>query len=227
MLESLTRAAALQVTTAASAEEFLARPPAMSPSCLLTELRLPGLTGLDLQRLTLERRELPLIFMGEQIAVEVAVQAMKGGALDVLTKPLGADVLLSTIWRALERSRATLNRLAQLQLLEQRYASLSARERAVMSLVISGRLNKQIGAELGISEITVKVHRGKVMRKMGARSLPELVMLGLRTRAISGMERSVPTEPLTTVESLRPRTAGIAANIRLASEPLPDRGSLH
>src|SRR5262245_61092870 len=167
-LGPLLRSAGYHPRTAASAEEFLARPRPRSPSCLLTELRLPGLTGLELQRLVLGRKELPVIVMSDRIDVQIAVQAMKAGALEVLTKPLVPDVLLNTIRHALERSRAALEHLARIQLLRDRYASLSAREREVMSLLVSGRLNKQVGGDLGIAEYTVKAHRGRLMRKMHA-----------------------------------------------------------
>ena len=176
-LDLLIRSAGWQPRTAASAEEFLARPRVMTPSCVLAEVHLPGLTGLDLQRLIVERMAMPIILMSGRIDVQAAVQAMKGGAFEVLTKPLVTDVLLTTIGQAIDRSRAALNQLTQIQGLQARYASLSARERDVMSLVVSGRLNKQVGSDLGISEITVKAHRGKIMRKMQANSFAELVTM--------------------------------------------------
>ena len=187
-LDLLIRSGGWQPRTAASAEEFLERPRVMTSSCLLAELHLPGLTGLELQGLIFERDELPIIFMSEQIDVQVAIRAMKRGAFEVLTKPLVTDVLLSTIRHAIERSRLALNHLAHIQLLQQRYASLSTREREVMALVVSGRLNKQVGSELGICEYTVKVHRGRAMRKMQANSFAELVTmvasLGLRWHGV-------------------------------------------
>jgi len=181
-LDVLIRSAGCQPRTAASAEEFLARPRVMSPGCLLVELHLPGLTGLGLQRLVSDRTEMPIIFMSEHGDVPAIVEAMKGGALEFLTKPLVRDVLLTAIRHAIERSRVSLNHLAQMQVLHERYASLTRREREVMSLVVSGRLNKQAGCELGISEITVKAHRARMMRKMQARTVVELVTMIARLR---------------------------------------------
>jgi FixJ family two-component response regulator len=154
----------------------------MSPGCLVVELHLPGLTGLGLQRVVADRTEMPIIFMSEQSSVAAIVEAMKRGALEFLTKPLVRDVLLIAIRHAIERSRLSLNHLAQMQVFHERYASLTRRERQVMSLVVSGRLNKQAGCELGISEITVKAHRARMMRKMCARTVVELVTMsaGLR-----------------------------------------------
>ena len=176
-LDVLIRSAGCQPRTAASAEEFLARPRVMAPSCLLVELQLPGLTGLGLQRLLLDRTELPVIFMTEHIDVRATVEAMKRGALEFLTKPLVGDVLLTAIRHAIERSRASLNHLAQIQVLQARYASLTRRQREIMSLIVTGRLNKQVGCELGISEVTVKAHRARMMRKMQARTIVELVTM--------------------------------------------------
>jgi FixJ family two-component response regulator len=176
-LEVLIRSAGWEPQSAGSAEEFLARPRVMRPNCLLVELRLPGASGLDLQKFVLERTEMPIIFMSREADVRATVHAMKAGAFEFLTKPLAPDLLSSTIRHALERSHGTLRHLAQIQSLEERYESLSRREREVMSLVVSGRLNKQVGGELGISEITVKAHRGKMMRKMQASSFAELVSM--------------------------------------------------
>ena len=165
----------------ASAQAFLARPRALVPSCLVLDFSLPGLNGLEVQkRVAVERPDIPIIFITGYRDVPVTVQAMKAGAVEFLTKPFSEDVLLSAIRGALERSRVALGREAQMRVLQDRYASLSSRERQVMALVVSGLLNKQIGGELGISEITVKAHRGKVMQKMQADSLPGLVRMAAK-----------------------------------------------
>jgi FixJ family two-component response regulator len=148
---------------------------------------LPGLNGLDLQQQLLERTEMPIIFITGYGDVPMTVRAMKAGAIEFLTKPFKDDVLVEAIRHALERSRAALRQESELEVLRSRYASLTPREREVMALVVSGLLNKQVGGELDISEITVKAHRGQVMRKMKAASLPDLVTmaakLGLRPDA--------------------------------------------
>ena len=185
-LASLIRAAGWQPDTFASAREFLARPRTSVPSCLILDADLPDFNGLELQkRLAVERPHTPIVFVTAYADVPVSVQAMKAGAVEFLMKPLGADVVLDAIEQALERSRRALERDAKLKALRESYRSLTPREREVMVLVVSGRLNKQVGGELGISEITVKAHRGQVMRKMKADSLPALVhivsSLGLST----------------------------------------------
>ena len=186
-LEALIRTAGWLPRTAASAEEFLARPRIVGPSCLLVELKLEGMSGLDLQRLVRDRAELPLIFMSSHIDVPATVQAMKGGALEFLAKPLSREVLVEAISQAIERSHAALSQLAQVGALQQRFESLSRREKDVMGLVITGRLNKLVAADLGISVITVKAHRGKMMRKMKAGSLLELAsMVGKLRLGVGG-----------------------------------------
>ena len=182
-LELLIRCEGWQPETFASAQEFLTRPRALVPSCLVLDFSLPGLTGLELQkRIAVERTDMPIIFITGYGDVPMTVQAMKAGAVEFLTKPFGEDALLTAIRAALERSRVALSREAEMRVLRDRYASLSCRERQVMALVVSGLLNKQIGGELGISEITVKAHRGKVMQKMQADSLADLVRMAAKLR---------------------------------------------
>src|SRR3981081_1173495 len=182
-LELLIRSAGWQPETFASAQEFLARPPVFAPSCLVLDVNLPDLNGLDLQkRVAVDRIDMPIIFITGYGDVPMTVQAMKAGAVEFLTKPFGDDVLLSAIRHAIERSHTALDDEAERRALRDRHASLSRREREVMALVVSGLLNKQVGFELGISEITVKAHRGKVMRKMEAHSLADLVTMAARLR---------------------------------------------
>src|SRR3984885_1854656 len=185
-LESLIRCEGWQPQTFASAQEFLDYPRILVPNCLVLDVSLPGLNGLDLQRLVAaERTPMPIIFITGYGAVPMTVQAMKAGAVEFLTKPFNDDVLLTAIRAALERSRVALRQEAEMRVLRDRYALLSPRERQVMALVVSGLLNKQIGGELAISEITVKAHRGKVMQKMKADSLADLVTMAARLRPAS------------------------------------------
>ena len=182
-LELLVRCEDWQPETFASAQEFLDYPRVHVPNCLVLDVSLPGLNGLDLQRIVAdERTDMPIIFITGHGDVPMTVQAMKAGALEFLTKPFNDDVLLTAIRAALERSRVALSLAAEMRVLRDRYASLSQRERQVMALVVSGLLNKQVGGELGISEITVKAHRGKVMQKMMAGSLADLVKMATRLR---------------------------------------------
>ena len=185
-LESLIRNAGWFAELFASGQEFLARPRLTVPCCLLLDVSLPGLSGLELQRQIAERTEMPIIFITGHGDVPMTVQAMKAGAVEFLTKPLRRDVLLNAIRGALERSRAALRVDAEMQAIKNCYQSLTPREREVMGLVVTGLLNKQIGGELDISETTVKKHRGQVMRKMKSDSLAELVTnaarLGVATR---------------------------------------------
>jgi FixJ family two-component response regulator len=186
-LELLIRCAGWQPETFASAQEFLQRPRVVAPSCLILDVNLPDLNGLDLRkRVAVDRIDMPIIFITGYGDVPMTVQAMKAGAVEFLTKPFGDEVLLGAVRAAIERSDATLGQEAQSRALQARYALLSGRERQVMALVVAGRLNKLVADELGISEITVKAHRGKVMRKMKAGSLADLVNmaadLGLASR---------------------------------------------
>jgi FixJ family two-component response regulator len=179
-LELLIKTAGWQPETFPSAQAFLSRARATVPCCLVLDVTLPGLNGLELQQRLVERTDMPIIFITGHGDVPMTVQAMKAGAIEFLTKPLRDDVLLNAIGSAIERSRAARRQATEIQVLRDCYASLTAREREVMALVVSGLLNKQVGGELGISEITVKAHRGQVMRKMKAESLPHLVTMAAR-----------------------------------------------
>jgi FixJ family two-component response regulator len=180
-LEALIRCEGWQPESFASAREFLSHPRVLSPSCLVLDVNLPDLNGLDLQkRVAGDRIDMPIIFITGYGDVPMTVQAMKAGAVEFLTKPFGDDVLLNAIRHAIERSQTALAHEAEIRSLRDCYASLSRREREVMALVVTGLLNKQVGFELGISEITVKAHRGRVMRKMKAGSLPDLVTMAAK-----------------------------------------------
>src|SRR5579862_3815262 len=175
-LELLIRCEGWEPQTFASATEFLAHPRSPVPSCLVLDISLPGLNGLDLQKqIAVERPDMPIIFITGYGDVPKSVQAMKAGAVEFLTKPFSDDALLSAIRQAVARSETALGHAAEMRTLRDRYASLSGREREVMALVVAGLLNKQVGSDLGISEITVKAHRGRVMQKMKAGSLADLV----------------------------------------------------
>jgi len=180
-LELLIRSQGWAPETFASAEAFLSRPPSQVASCLVLDVTLPDLNGLDLQKVIADERvEMPIIFITGYGDVPMTVQAMKAGAIEFLTKPFSSEVLLRAIRLAIERSAAAHDREAAMRELRDCHASLSRREREVMVLVIAGLLNKQVGGELGISEITVKSHRGQVMRKMKADSLADLVSMGAK-----------------------------------------------
>jgi FixJ family two-component response regulator len=182
-LEALIRLEGLEVRTFSSAQEFLAHPRTSVPSCMILDVSLPGLNGLELQkRVSSDQREMPIIFVTGHGDIPMSVQAMKAGAVEFLTKPFADHVLLDAIRNALDRSRAVMARDEELRSLKERYAQLTPREREVMALVVVGLMNKQIAGELGISEITVKAHRGCMMRKMNADSLAELVNMGARLR---------------------------------------------
>jgi FixJ family two-component response regulator len=180
-VEAMVRSAGLIAKMFACAQDFLGHPRPMVPNCLVLNVSLPDLSGLDLQDLIAsERTDMPIIFITGYGDVRTSVRAMKAGAFDFLTKPFDDQVLLDIVRHAIERSRTALSKAAEMQAIQDRYASLSRREREVMALVVTGLLNKQVGGELGICEITVKVHRRQVMRKMNVRSLPELVNIAAR-----------------------------------------------
>jgi FixJ family two-component response regulator len=207
-LELLIRFAGWQPETFACAQEFLARPRVLAPSCLILDVSLPDLNGLDLQKLVAaDRVDMPVIIVTGHGDVPMTVQAMKAGAVEFFTKPFGEIELLSAIRHAIERSRTALVQEAEMRELRDCYESLTFRERQVMALVASGLLNKQAAAELRISEITVKAHRGKVMRKMKADSLPDLVKM-------AGRLNLVPSYPTAQAILLTPGVAPTSDRLR-------------
>jgi FixJ family two-component response regulator len=189
-LQGLLQAAGLDVQTFASAEEFLGSRRPDTPACLVLDIELPGLSGLDLQHeLATAGIELPIIFVTGHGDIPRSVQAMKAGAAEFLTKPLHPECLLAAIRHAIERDRAARRERAEMSNLRRRFDTLTPRERQVMRLVVAGLLNKQSAGELGTSEITIKVHRARVMQKMRAESLPELVRMAERLE-ISPIKKS-------------------------------------
>jgi FixJ family two-component response regulator len=190
-LDALIRCAGWRPAVFSSAEEFLSHPRIPSPSCLVLDVTLPELNGLDLQRrIAADLNEIPIIFITGYGNVAMAVQAMKAGAVEFLTKPFNDEVLLGAIGQAIERSRDVLGEQERIRAIRDRYGSLSLRERQVMDSVVRGLLNKQIGAELAISEVTVKAHRGRAMRKMRADSVVDLVNMAAALRPGAGAERA-------------------------------------
>ena len=183
-LELLTRLAGWQPRAFGSAHEFLSDARTLAPGCLVLDVSLPDLSGLELQqRMAAEGIDLPIVFITGHGDVPTTVRAMKAGAVEFLTKPFGQDELLRAIGDAIQRSHEARARSEGMRVLRDGYATLSRREREVMALVVSGLLNKEVGGELGISEITVKAHRGNVMRKMKADSLASLVKMAARLQA--------------------------------------------
>jgi FixJ family two-component response regulator len=204
-LKTLIQSAGWRTETFTCAQEFLGRTKAQAPSCLIIDDSLPDLSGLDLQaRINADRMDMPIIFITDFPNVRTTVRAMKAGALEFFTKPFNDNMILSAIRHAIDRSNLAMARQAQLLVLQQRYAILSCREREVMDLVVEGFLNKQIGWELEISEITVKAHRGKLMRKMKATTLADLIKKVWTLRAASGfLDTSNWTAPARSVPRAR------------------------
>lgn len=189
-LETLVASAGWHPEVFVCAEDFLAHPRKRTPGCLVLDVSLPDLNGLELQkRIGANQAELPIIFITGFGDIPMTVQAMKAGAIEFLTKPFDTDAMLAAIEAAVARSRIDLAEDADLQILRKRFESLSRREREVMELVVRGRLNKQVGAALDISEITVKAHRGRMMKKMRARSLADLVNMAARLQLPAAHER--------------------------------------
>ena len=217
-LARIVRAAGWQPATFASAEEFLFHPRHAASCCVVLDVVLPGMNGLELQRRLADRRDAPIVFITGANDVATSVRAMKAGAVDLLTTPFSTETLLDAIRTGLERSGAALRADAAMQLLRSRYASLTPRERSVMRLVVIGLLNKQIGGELGISEITVKAHRGQMMRKMHAGSVPDLVMMAAAL-GVRGSGAAAARQPNVKANASTPAPANSISNVRSTISP--------
>ena len=210
-LASLIRSAGWHPTLLSSAQEFLALPRTQAPCCLLLDVDLPDHSGLDLQQRVSDRTDMPIIFIADRGDILTTVKAMKAGAVEFLIKPFRNDVMRNAMRDAIERSRAAQRCEAGMSVLRQRYAALSRREREVLELVLSGWLNKQIAAKLGICEITVKVHRGTMMRRMGAASFLDLVKIAMRLRLMTVTKtESSASRPLETRIAVRSGSRGTA-----------------
>ena len=211
-LASLIRSAGWHPKLMSSAQQFLVLPRIHAPCCLLLDVDLPDLSGLDLQQRVSDRTDMPIIFIADRSDVSTTVKAMKAGAVEFLMKPFRNDVIRNAMRDALERSRVALRHEAEMSVLQEHHAALTRREREVMELVLSGLLNKQIAAKLGITEITVKVHRGSMMRKMGADSLLDLVKIATRLRLTPvTQEESRPQRKLAL--SSRNRSRGVSLEV--------------
>jgi FixJ family two-component response regulator len=213
-LVSLIRSAGWLARTFASAREFLACPRSMTPGCLVADIALPDLDGLELQRRIADRVEMPIIFTTHLFDIATTVRAMKAGAFEFMAKPFREDAMLTAIGAGIAHSCLALSREADLLSLHECFDSLSGRERQVMALVVQGRLNKVTAAELGISEITVKAHRGRVMLKMRARSLAELVIIAARLGS-----PALPTRPIHTHAPINPNVQSLLIAITPTAFP--------